>query len=202
MQLNSATGCPNNMAHLIITILQKLPWTCGSTAGSWALLAIRMTDNQQHHDPAESVTAPAVFDAAVPLTPFSLPQDPSVGFQLTCTSPALSMGLGPQPLVRCTVWQSTEDARPPIRQLSHQLARSLFNTTTTAKVLKQGQAGTAAGSSSTTDSGSDAASSHSGSDGSSDAQETCSAREEVAVWTILPDSTPEDVAQQLKEIGK
>lgn len=175
-------------------------------------LADRMTDNQQHHDPADSVTSTShasqystvltVLDAAVAVTAFTFPQDPSVGFQLACTSPALSMGLGPQPLVRCTVWKSAEDARPPKRQLSDQLARSLFNTTTTAKVLKQGQAGTANGSSSTTDSGSNAGSSHSGSDGSSDAQETCSAKEEVATWTILPDSTPEDVAQQLKEIGE
>uniref|UniRef100_A0A383VX39 U-box domain-containing protein n=1 Tax=Tetradesmus obliquus TaxID=3088 RepID=A0A383VX39_TETOB len=54
-------------------------------------------------------------------------EDTSVGYRLTCTSPALQLGLGPQPYANCSVWPAAPatkptDAAAPAVKLAAQLA--------------------------------------------------------------------------------
>ncbi|KAF6258170.1 hypothetical protein COO60DRAFT_1143533 [Scenedesmus sp. NREL 46B-D3] len=39
-------------------------------------------------------------------------EDPSVGYRLTCTSPAMQLGLGPQPYAHCSVWRAAAATQP------------------------------------------------------------------------------------------
>lgn len=141
----------------------------------------------------------------------------------------MNMGLGPQPFAQCTVWltESPAAANAPAQQLRS----SMRAKAAAAAAVRQQQAvhtaavqDTRGGSSSTSSSAGDATnnsstdasntSSISGGTGSSTQsgtgssssgtteEGTCSARQKVATWIVLPDSTPEGVAQRLQEIGK
>lgn len=146
-------------------------------------------------------------------------QDPSTGYRLSCTSPALSMGLGPQPFAHCSVWLPDTSAAAAADSPAQQIRSSMRARAAAAAVAAEVSA--AAGSESEPAAApaeaAEAGSQPVGGDGSSSSlqQEREEAREgacsveqqqqqqqPLVTWVILPDSTPEDVAQQLRDIGE
>jgi hypothetical protein len=127
----------------------------------------------------------------------------------------MDMGLGPQPFVQCTVRPTETPANATLEQKLRSAERAIAAARAAAAAAKavdlanargtvalEPQVADPAGSS---DRIASSSSSSSGGGGSVETGEegTCSAlREQVATWIILPDSTPEEVAQQLKTIGK
>lgn len=84
----------------------------------------------------------------IPVSLYCL-QDTSVGYRLTCTSPALQLGLGPQPYANCSVWPAAPamkptDAAAPAVKLAAQLAAAAAEAKAAADAKAAGAAGSAA----------------------------------------------------------